>query len=529
MRPRPRLTLPPSAIMTILFWAVTLAFGFLYIVQPKAWDDYWFTLDIFYNAYDHNGFYNFWEGLKMGFIERYAYDNSRMCNTFAMFALLIPRWIPAGITMGVFAAAYSLLLKLVGIRKGQLKAFTLATLCLLFFPTWHDSFFALVYFFNYTWGMAIMFWAIHIFLSPAQIKPYKAILLGLLLGCWHESFAAAGFVGMAAVLIFKKDMRRRDRWIITVSVAIGSLWLVAFPAWTSRISRESGIFDTSLTHLLFSWGYYIFMAVWGICWTRSKWRPLAKSPIAIITAAGGFIVLPAVIASGNGRAASPAMMLACAGLPFLLTNMFPAFFNRHGRIGAVALTLIWALILSHLATACYYMAQLNRSHRILIDQIENHPRPDYTYFIPIVEEWQASPLALRKTPFRLFDLNDCNCPFIGHFYNCYTTRPVPDVLRDYKEGMGIPLEGNTESRLYKGFIVSPLRNYIFRGAAAAVMDYGWHKEFTQVFYAHFHGADGKPYVYIFARRSLLTTITRPQAKGIEIMSKHRPAQTSTEQ
>lgn len=38
--------------MTILFWAVTLAFGFLYIVQPKAWDDYWFTRDIFHNAYD---------------------------------------------------------------------------------------------------------------------------------------------------------------------------------------------------------------------------------------------------------------------------------------------------------------------------------------------------------------------------------------------------------------------------------------------------------------------------------------------
>lgn len=163
--------------MTILFWTVTLAFGFLYIVQPKAWDDYWFTRDIFHNAYDQNGFYNFWEGIKEGFIKRYAFDNSRMCNTFAMFALLIPRWIPAGITMGVFAAAYSLLLKLAGIRKGQLKAFTLATLCLLFFPTWHDSFFALVYFFNYTWGMAIMFLAIHIFLAPAQVKLYKAIFV----------------------------------------------------------------------------------------------------------------------------------------------------------------------------------------------------------------------------------------------------------------------------------------------------------------------------------------------------------------
>lgn len=144
--------------MTILFWTVTLAFGFLYIVQPKAWDDYWFTRDIFHNAYDQNGFYNFWEGIKEGFIKRYAFDNSRMCNTFAMFALLIPRWIPAGITMGVFAAAYSLLLKLAGIRKGQLKAFTLATLCLLFFPTWHDSFFALVYFFNYTWAWPLCSW-----------------------------------------------------------------------------------------------------------------------------------------------------------------------------------------------------------------------------------------------------------------------------------------------------------------------------------------------------------------------------------
>ena len=399
--------------------------------------------------------------------------------------------------MGVFAAAYSLLLKLAGIRKGQLKAFTLATLCLLFFPTWHDSFFALVYFFNYTWGMAIMFLAIHIFLAPAQVKLYKAILFGLLLGCWHESFAAAGFVGMVAVLIFKKDMRRPDRW-------------------TSRVSRESGLFDSSFTHLIFSWGYYIFMAVWTICWTRRKWRPLAKSPIAIITAVGGFVVLPAVIASGNGRAASPAMMLACAGLPFLLTNMYPAFFNRHGRIGAVALTLIWALILSHLATACYYMAQLNRSHRILIDQIENHPRPDYTYFIPIVEEWQASPLALRKPPFRLFDLNDCNCPFIGRYYRSWTTKPIPDVLRDYKEGLGIPIEGNTESRLYKGFIVVPLRNHIYRGGAA-IMDYGWHKEFTQISYAYFHGSDGKPYAYIFARRSLLTTITRPQVKGMNII------------
>lgn len=361
-----------------------------------------------------------------------------------------------------------------------------------------------------------MFLAIHIFLAPAQVKLYKAILFGLLLGCWHESFAAAGFVGMVAVLIFKKDMRRPDRWAMTASVAIGSLWLIAFPAWTSRVSRESGLFDSSFTHLIFSWGYYIFMAVWTICWTRRKWRPLAKSPIAIITAVGGFVVLPAVIASGNGRAASPAMMLACAGLPFLLTNMYPAFFNRHGRIGAVALTLIWALILSHLATACYYMAQLNRSHRILIDQIENHPRPDYTYFIPIVEEWQASPLALRKPPFRLFDLNDCNCPFIGRYYRSWTTKPIPDVLRDYKEGLGIPIEGNTESRLYKGFIVVPLRNHIYRGGAA-IMDYGWHKEFTQISYAYFHGSDGKPYAYIFARRSLLTTITRPQVKGMNII------------
>ena len=178
--------------------------------------------------------------------------------------------------------------------------------------------------------------------------------------------------------------------------------------------------------------------------------------------------------------------------------------------------MIWALILSHLATACYYMTQLNRSHRILIDQIENHPRPDYTYFIPIVEEWQASPLALRKPPFRLFDLNDCNCPFIGRYYRSWTTKPIPDVLRDYKEGMGIPLEGNTDSWLYKGFIVVPLRNLNYRGGAA-IMDYGWHKEFTQISYAYFHGSDGKPYAYIFARRSLLTTITRPQVKGMNII------------
>ncbi len=512
-----------AAIAQNALFVLTVAlFGFMFIMHPKAWDDYWFTYDIFLNAYDDKGFYDFWRGFKEGFVHRYTCDNSRMCNALAIFALLIPRWIPAVISTVVFAAGYRLMLRVATVNEGQLAKFTLVSLCLIVFPTWHDSFFSTVYLFNYTWGMAIMFWAIHVFLSPKRQRLRKAILLGLLLGCWHESYAAAGFVGLAAVLALDKTMRRPDRWALVASIAAGSIWLVAFPAWRTRISNESGLFDSSFSHLIFSWGYYIFTVFWVVCICSKKWRHIAKLPVPIITLSGGLIVLPAVIASGNGRAAQPAMLLACCGLPYLLSNMFPGRFPLYKPSVKIAVCAIWALIIAHLAMSCRYIAKIRHSADILIGQIENHPSPDDTYFIPIVEEWQASPLAVRKPNFRIFDLNDCNCGFLANNYRTGLIKPVPDVLHNYREGLGTPIKGNTESRLYKGFIVTPLRNYIYKRGAAAIMDYGWHKEFTQIYYAHFKGADSKPYVYIFARRSLLTTLARPEVKGMEIITGPRP-------
>lgn len=512
-----RASISPLLIQRILFWFVVAAIGFMFIIHPRAWDDYWFLSGINAHSFDENWNYSYWNGIIGCIRDHYTYDNSRIGNTLAILAVTIPKWCTSVLTAIIFGIGYNLLLKLSQTKSGNLAQFTLTTLCLLFFPTWYDQFFCTPYQFNYTWSMTILLWAIYTFLNDKRQSIIKCILIGLLLGSWHESFAVAGFVGMMTVIISKKQMKRSDRWILIAAIAVGGIWHIIFPAWNCRINREVGLHETSFTHLIFCWGYLITLALWLVCLCRKKWQSLALDNMVLITISGGAIVMCAVITSGLERSANPAMDMACAAFPILIFGMFPGLIT--GSIyKKIVISALWIFIIVHLATASYYSVRNYAADKQLQNILKSNPTPYNAYFLPFTPKWEAPILLFGKPNTGLFDFDSYDM-YIQSVYNGTLhspIKPIPDVLRGYRDGLGRLVDSITGARVYENLIVAPESNYLKGAGNAGETDYGVMKDFSQFKYLRFIGADNKKYVYLYARRSVLASAAKLEVQSIKI-------------
>ena len=290
-----------STLFYFLFLAVVLSFSYILAVFPFCLDE-WYLLKT-----------NETDGVFQTIKSLYAENNSRLSNISTIVFLELPKIFYILIEIITFIIGFSLLVKLSDIKTYQWKKMTFFVFMFVFTPMWQQSMFSLDWAFNYIVPIPLLFGMIYITLNSEKYSLTGGIILGLLLGAWHESFALLYLAGSVFILIsdVKWANKRRIFWFI--AVLIGFLWLFFNPGSWTRVGTYYHLDLKSFLRPFVAWPYFLYLLMWIITFIRKKTRALALKPVMIFFL-GGCSFIPFAILFGREIAGMPAILAAICGI-----------------------------------------------------------------------------------------------------------------------------------------------------------------------------------------------------------------------
>lgn len=495
----------------LIFSAFIGCFLFIYEAMPMIQDDWIYLSESIYDAADQDGHHNMWNGLKNALNVHYNYDISRSGNTIGAAALLfLPLWLTKLIIWACFAWGFYLMNKVCRIKTDNPAGLTALCFFTLLFVNWGEHLFTVMYAFNYIVELPLYFWLFHVLINKkGEISIGAAIICGIALGSWHESYALSFIASAVLLMIIRKDVRTRGMYALTVSTLVGMVWLVLWPGYWIRVNdaefRLEGI--KRLIHV-FPWFVTLFVCL-GVHFTK-RGKGLYRSGIMISTIAGGMVLIPIMVKSTYIRSMTPVFFLSACAISYLLLRTWPRMFTVKTVKGKILCSVALIAIFGHLIAVGQETVILHKTVDGIIARINSNKNGD-EMFAPMRYPWQSNPLTLNRPDPQALVAGWTDFVPLKHYLNRHTFKLIiPEELKEYTSEQGIPLGGDSNYKIYKGYIISEdptdTVNYWVR------IDYPNFSEYNAAIRTPFTGADGKKYVYISAMRSLKTIFTgEPQA------------------
>ena len=426
---------------------VTIAFGLMYLMMPRAGDDYWFLAGML-----DDGFCECWRW--------HIYnDNSRLCNILGSLTLLLPRWIPALVSTAAVAWSLVLLGRMVGGPRPWQRpvAFTVVAAAFVLALPWWECIFTAVFAYNYLWPTPVMLWLM-LWLSGLQRRrPWLMLPVGVLFGAWHEIFSLPLLGGMLVLLLFSRRHRRLDVLALAVGLVIGCAWVMLSPSVINRTGYWHRVHPLPEEYHILWWhvasGVFLLLAMASLCVRRMRRRVLHPYTIVIAVYAG--VCAVSLVVSQTIRAAWPIYLLAYVGIVHLLLGLWRGMRSREGV--AVAFTaVVWAFVLAHLAVAVPLAFTIHRQEQFIVAEYERTQGSERPIVADILLPQDAPVLAFGKPYTGLYSYYW----HTGNMADCYNLpRPevLPRALADYRAGLGEPVPGNLHARCYRGYFVAPMQ------------------------------------------------------------------------
>ena len=478
-----------QSINKFLYWSIFIlvvgCIGFILEVFPVGEDDWQFYKQI--NRH----------GLIYCINSRFLNDNVRIGNFLGIFLLIVPKWIPATVCAFAFAFGLWIMTKVCNLKQYQWKAL----ITLIFFiwtaPMWIDSMFSHMFAFNYIVPLPLLFGLIYLFQHPDKLPLWMGIILGILLGTWHEAYAIIFIVGAVLNFIVNHRINNRNSLLITVAVCVGFLWHFVSPAIFNRVSNYQISIGYKYIRVFHNWIYLIYIFLWLICFYRID-RKLAKTPLQLF-ALGSGVIFFIVLYTGIGRASMPSIFICCCAITVLLKRIL---YYINIKIKNVFALLLAFFTCSSMVAACIETIPIRRIADKIADIYfkSNYDQP--YVFGEIYYPWNASRLALRRPDPYILMPGENNRRWL-YYYTDKDVFIIPVELQDYSAGKGVKISDNPDLRLWKGHIVSS--NVNDTAYHHCHIDYGLRTEYTEIHRIIFNSNDGKPYVYILPKRSTIST------------------------
>lgn len=478
-----------------VFTLIVVAFGFILIVFPKSYDDWWYWGEWIHYGNDLNGHHS----LPIGWLEslkyHWNYDNVRLCNIVIAPLLQLHHWVLGVICALCFGWGFWLMTKVTATRPGRLARLVLLSLLIVFPSIWQEAMFSKVYAFNYICVLPIFFGAIHLFIREKPVRMIWAFLLGLLLGAWQEGYALPALGGGIIVLLVHPRMVSRWRIAMLVGIALGILWLILPPALWSRFGEQKSFNPSRIVYLVL---LFVFLAVWLLSVFLRRWRQIALSPLCLITLVA-CVGLPVLVAhTALVRAAFAAIVLSACALTVYASARWPRTFADRTVFSRVFSAVGTAVLAVHLVAVCAETVTMRR----IIDTINEKyfliRQHDGYFFAPMRYVWNSSPLTLGRPDIDMCYPTSINMVFPKYVSDNLNLIPIPEELEFYERGMGEPLPGNSESRLWKGHIISP--NLADTVNSYTDTRYGNRLVTAPTVFTPFTTASGDTFVYILPDR-----------------------------
>lgn len=482
------------------FAAVTACFVFIYVVFPPTYDEWGFMSAFMEYDTDAGGHHSLWMGIKHQLFSYNRSDPPRIGNTIGPLMLLAPRWISAvasGLAVGlsILMMAY-----LAGVRQGQIFKMIALSFLMVFGINWQDHMFCLLYAWNYVMTTIIFLAAIYFFLRKKPIKCWAGMLLGVILGLWHESFGLSFAIGAAVAVNFHRSLFEKWRLWIVGGSCVGLAIYFSFPSIWARTSTIIHVRE-GVSALLSLYVWYAAMIGVIVCAFSRKWRYIVKSPLTVFTIVSGVIAIPLVLRTSFVRIGFPAMILSIILLLRLADLWWPRLMEMKRRWSAVLAAVMAAAVIIHLVAVCYVAVQYHRANQEMTADAWANYRDHTSIFTSVIYPWETTPLALTRPDKEMFITGKNHIVYVRYFYMNLRMTFVPKELRDYRAGEGVSLNDTTAHRLWKGYIVSPELSDTLR--PWATIRYEHYDDKSPLHHAVFVGADGHEYVYTQPIRSVV--------------------------
>lgn len=477
-----------------LFWSIFIlvagCFVFILAAFPRANDDWWVLRD-----FQEYGFYG-------AFHHRFLYDNTRLGNFLGMALIPVPLWIPKAISMISFVIGLWLMTKVCGLRPSQWQSLALLSFFVWVAPMWEDAMFSHMYSFNYVVSIPLLFGLIYMFLNPKKCPLWIGIVLGILLGAWHEAYSIVFLSGSLLNLILNGKENNKYRWWLFIAVSIGLLWFFVTPAIYYRNSYH----PFSLWYLykfVYCWIYFLFLAVYIYACFKYGGK-IGRNPLYLFTVASG-VMLIIILKVGMARAFMPAILVACCGLTHLLAFLLK---KRQVFFTVIASLCMIFTTISLIAT-CVETVKVRKVADSYADKFKNAEEGEKYAFGEARYPWDAPAVTLRRPDFELLIPGKRNTDHLTWLYKNGLTI-VPEVLREYSVNQGRPLSADSTIRLWHGHIVSSNLNDTSNSWVS--VKYGPITDFGHFRSVVFKTNDNNEFVYIVPYRGTISTyLGEPQS------------------
>ncbi len=525
---------------TLLLIIFLVGVGFYFLGTPRTGDDYAFLeffkpwLDSQPELINEQGIVMVDKGgnmFKYGFpvdeyVETLKYsfnnDNFRLSNIIAIFFLIIPRWIGTLITLLLIILIVRESFRMADLDpdSSPLMPIYLGLFTILIWTG--DALNQLDFQVNYIWGVFVAVMLLRCLRSQKR-GIASSIILGVVMGWWHEGLALPILVGLVAMCIVFRECRQKKYYAAIEALAIAMGFQVMSPGTYHRMNNglvsSSYVFDIEIikVEIRETALFWLTLLLSLIVAMRVGWRRVFTDRLIIFLLVSSTVSL-AILCRSSMFCRAGFWMFYAVGVVIirLLAIILPDFSRSYNwKNIAVGIPLL-LLVYTHWGYVAYYSVKLNK---IVNEQLALWlQHPGETRFADVLP-LQEMPLmcgylpTAKYTYLPYFDwIKRYYAPDIKEKYGKSVTgydemmSLIPERLRDVTADSGRAMPGGSPVREYKGLLYMPetefvtsilKRDNLSRGWLVLNVDYGKGYVTRQVIaYSFISEADGKRYCYL---------------------------------
>lgn len=452
----------------------------------------------------------------------YNKDNFRLSNIIAIFFLIIPRWIGPLITL-----LFIFLIVRESFRMADLDPDTspLMPIYLGLFTIliWKgDSLNELDFQVNYIWGVFVAVMLLRCLRSQKR-GIASSVILGVVMGWWHEGLALPILVGMVAMCIVFRECRQKKYYAAIVALAIGLGFQIMSPGTYHRMNNGlvslSYVFNIEIikVEVRETALFWLALLLSLIAAMRVGWRRVFTDRLILFLLVSSTVSL-AILCHTSMFCRAGFWMFYAIGVMIirLLSIVLPEFSSSYNwKNIAVGIPLL-LLIYTHWGYVAYHSVRVNK---IVNEQLALWLKhPGETRFADVIP-LQEMPLMCGYLPTAKYTY----LPYFDWIKSYYATdikkkygkeifgydemmSLIPERLRDVTADSGRVVPGGSPVREYKGLLYMPETEYITsilkrekqsRCCLLFNVDYGGGYVARQMIaYSFISEADGKRYCYL---------------------------------
>ncbi len=525
---------------TLLLLIFLVGVGFYFLGTPRTGDDYSF-LDYFKpwlssqpEILNDQGFAMVDKGgnfFKYGFpideyVEtiknRYNGDNIRLSNIIAIFFLILPRWIGPLITLLLIFLIVRESFRMADLNpdSSPLMPIYLALFTILI---WTGDFLnEFDYQANYIWGVFVAVMLLRCLRSQKR-GIVSSVILGFVMGWWHEGLALPILVGLVAMCVVYRDCRNLKYYLAIVAMAIGCGILFMSPGASYRLNNGMAFIDTIFQFSYFKmlvvntiW-FWLALGLAVIVTMRLGWRRIVSEKMLLFLMVVGMVSF-GVMYRTSALHRGGFMMYYASGVMiiYLLSIGFPGFSSRYNWKNLTVSIPLLLLLYTHWGYVAYYSIRINRVVKEQTTLWLEHPgETRYADVLPL----QEMPLICGNLPFsyngplsyfdwiKLYYAPDIKERYGKEIFGYNEMMSlIPERLRDVTADSGRAMPGGSLVREYKGLLYMPETEFVTtnlkrenrsRGCFLFNVDYGKGYVTREMIVISFISeADGKRYCYL---------------------------------